>query len=152
MVVPLTVVQLMFCTADVSRCVYTSGSVAVRLSDSPRLAQKKVYFAQGDKVKPMFFSDASSEWAQFKTFELGLNYRRTNERVQLNVIPKAVLPDEEWPEKIRNYASMWCSFLVAQKQRRLTIEDPSQCPDNLPWGVKSVWDMPVMSWLTKRAA
>ena len=149
---PLTVVQLMFCTVDVSCCVYTSGSVAVRLSDTPRLAQKKIYFVQGDKVNTMFFRNVSSGWAQFKTFELGLDYRRTMERVQLNVIPKAGLTDEEWHEKIRNYLSMWCSFLITQKQRQLTIEDPTQWPDNLPWDVKSVWDMPVMIWLTKRAA
>jgi hypothetical protein len=102
-VVPLTVVQLMFCTADVSRCVYTSGSVAVRLSDTPRLAQKKIYFVQGDKVKTMFFRNASSDWAQFKTFELGLDYRRTMERVQLNVIPKSGSTLEEWHEQIRSY-------------------------------------------------
>jgi hypothetical protein len=152
MVVPLTVVQLMFCTADVSRCVYTSGSVAVRLSDSPRLAQKTIYFVQGDKVKPMFFSDASSEWAQFKTFELGLNYRRTMERVQLNVIPKAGSTVEEWHKQIRSYLSMWWTFLKTHKQRQLTIEDHTQWPDNLPWPVNNVWDMPVMIWLAKSAA
>jgi hypothetical protein len=43
MVVPLTVVQLMFYNADMSRCVKTNGSVAVRLIDSPRLAEKKVF-------------------------------------------------------------------------------------------------------------
>ena len=105
--VPLTAVQMMFLSADVSRCVHTSGSVAVRLSDSPRLAQKKIYFVQGDTVRTMFFRNASSEWAQFKTFELGLDYRRTMERVQLQVIPKSGLTLEEWHEQIRSYLSMW---------------------------------------------
>ena len=93
-VVPLKVVELMFRNADVSRCVLTSGSVAVRLDDSPNLAQMPIYFIQGDTVRCMAFIKASPMWAQLKTFELGLDYRRTMERVQLNVIPKSGLGTE----------------------------------------------------------
>ncbi len=110
-----------------------------------------IYFAQGGTMKSISFHDASSVWAQFKTFELGLDYRNTMERVQLNVIPKTGLTEEEWHEKIRMYLSMWCKFLVTQKQRQLTIEDPTRWPDNLPWAVRSVWDMSMTIWLTKRA-
>ena len=150
--VPLTVVELMFCNADVSRCVSTSGSVAVRLNDSPRLREKKIYFAQGNLVKPMFFRDVTSEWAQFKTFELGLNYQSTMERVQLNLISKQGSTVAEWHTQVRTYLSMWCTFLKTHKQRQLTIEDRTQWPDNLPWPVNTVWDMPVVIWLTKSAA
>ncbi len=38
------------------------------------------------------------------------------------------------------------------KQQQFTIEDHTQWPDNLPWPVKTVWDMPVVIWLTKNAA
>jgi hypothetical protein len=151
-VVPLTVVQLMFLNADVSRCVYTEGSVAVRLSDSTRLAEKNIYFIQGDKVRTMNFRNVSSRWAQFKTFELGLDYLHTMDRVQLNIIPKGGSTREAWHEQIRTYLSMWWTFLKTLKQRQLTIEDRTQWPDNLPWRVHTVWDMPVVIWLTKNAA
>ena len=150
--VPLTVVQLMFLNADVSRCVYTEGSVAVRLSDSTRLAEKNIYFIQGDKVRTMNFRNVSSRWAQFKTFELGLDYLHTMDRVQLNIIPKGGSTREEWHEQIRTYLSMWWAFLKTLKQRQLTIEDRTQWPDNLPWPVNAVWDMPVVIWLAKSAA
>ena len=131
----------MFLSADVSRCVYTSGSVAVRLSNSPRLAQKKIYFVQGVTVRTMFFRNGSSEWAQFKTFELGLGYRRTMERVQLQVFPKSGLTLEEWHEQIRSYLAMWWTVLNIHKQQQFTIEDHTQLLDNLPWPGKTVWDM-----------
>ena len=142
----------MFCSADVSRCVSTSGSVAVRLSDSPRLAQMPIYFVQGGTVRTMSFHEVSSVWAQFKTFELGLDYRNTMERVQLNVIPRSRLTLEEWHVKIRSYLSMWWTFLKLHKQQQFTIEDRTQWPHNLPWSVKTVGDMPVVIWLTKDAA
>ena len=145
-------VELMFCNADVSRCVSTSGSVAVRLSDSPRLAQMPIYFVQGGTVRTMSFHEVSSVWAQFKTFELGLDYRSTMERVQLNVIPRSRLTLEEWHVQIRRYLSMWLTFLKLHKQQQFTIEDRTQWPHNLPWSVKTVGDMPVVIWLTKDAA
>jgi hypothetical protein len=150
--VPLTVVELMFCNADVSRCVSTSGSVAVRLSDSPRLAQMPIYFVQGGTVRTMSFHNVSPVWAHFKTFEWGLDYRSTMERVQLNVIPRSRLTLEEWHVKIRRYLSMWLTFLKLHKQHQFTIEDRTQWPHNLPWFVKTVGDMPVVIWLTKDAA
>jgi hypothetical protein len=152
MVVPLTVVQLMFYNADMSRCVKANGSVAVRLNDSPRLAEKKVFLVKGNTLKAMLVSDVSKEWAQFMTFELGLNYLRTMVRVQLNVIPKQGSTTEEWHKQIRIYLSMWWAFIKTHKQRQLTIEDRTQWPDNLPWPVHTVWDMPVVIWLNKRAA
>ena len=150
--VPLTVVELMFCNADVSRCVSTSGSVAVRLGDSHRLAQMPIYFIQGGTVRTMAFIQVSSVWAQFKTFELGLDYRRTMERVQLNVIPKSGLGTEEWHQQIRSYHSMWLTFLKLHKHHQFTIEDRSQWPQNLPWPVRAMCDMPVVIWLTKSSA
>ena len=100
----------------------------------------------------MFFRNASSEWAQFKTFELGLDYRRAMERVQLQVIPKSGLTLEEWHEQIRSYLTRWWTFLRIHKQQQFAIEDHTQWPDNLPWPVKTVWDMPVVIWLTKNGA
>ncbi len=150
--VPLKVVELMFRNADVSRCVLTSGSVAVRLGDSPRLAQMPIYFVQGDAVRILSFHNVSSVCAQFKTFELGLDYRNTMERVQLNVIPRSRLTLEEWHVKIRSYLSMWWTCLKRHKQQQFTIEDRTQWPSNLPWSVETVGDMPVVVWLTKEAA
>ncbi len=145
-------VELMFCDADVSRCVSTSGCVAVRLSESPRLALMPIYFAQGGTVRTMSFHDVWSVWAQFKTFELGLDYRSTMERVQLNVIPRSRLTLEEWHVKIRIYLSMWLTFLKLHKHYQFTIEDRTQWPHHLPWSVKTLGDMPVVIWLTKDAA
>ena len=142
----------MFCNADVSRCVSTSGSVAVRLSDSPRLAQMPICFVQGGTARTLSFHDVSSVWAQFKTFELGLDYRRTMVRVQLDVIPKSGLGTEEWHEQIRSYHSMWWTFLNIHKQQQFTNDDHTQWPLNLPWPVRAVCDMPVVIWLTKSAA
>ena len=142
----------MFCNADVNRCVSTSGSVAVRLIDSPRLAQMPIYFVQGDTVRILSFHKFSPVWAQFKTFELGLDYLNTMVRVQLNVIPRSRLTLEEWHVKIRSYLSMWWTCLKRHKQQQFTIEDRTQWPYNLPWSVKTVGDMPVVIWLTRDAA
>ena len=72
--VPLKVVELMFRNADVSRCVLTSGSVAVRLDDSPNLAQMPIYFIQGDTVRSMAFIKVSPMWAQLKTLRTGIGF------------------------------------------------------------------------------
>ncbi len=66
-----------------------------------------INFVQGGTMRTISFHDVSSVWAQFKTFELGLDHRSTMERVQLNVIPKAGSTVEEWHKQIRNYISMW---------------------------------------------
>ena len=112
-VVPLKVAQMMFLSADARRCAATSGSVAVNLrtSSGQRLAGKTIYFVQGDNVKTWGFHNVSLEWAQFKTFELGLDYRRTMERVQLQVIPRSGLALAEWHNQIRNYLARWWEYL-----------------------------------------
>ena len=74
------------------------------------------------------------------------------ERVQLNLISKQGSTVAEWHKQIRTHLSMWCTFLKAHKQRQLTIEDRTHWPDNLPWPVNTVWDMPVVIWLAKSAA
>ena len=90
-------------------------------------------------------------WAQLKTFELGLDYRRTMLRVQLNVIPESGLGTEEWHQLIRSYHSMWWTFLKTHTQQQYTNDDHTQWPLNLPWPARAVCDMPVVIWLTKSA-
>ena len=142
----------MFLNADASRCALTSGSVAVdlRYPSGQRLVRRPIYFVQGDSVSTWGFHNASLEWAQFKTFELGLDYRRTMERVQLQVIPKLGLALAEWHEEIRSYLRSWWAFLKRHKQQQFSISDETQWPSNLPWTVNSYWDMPVVIWLTKK--
>ncbi len=99
--VPLYVAQMLLLNADASRCAFTSGSVAVdlRSPSGQRLVGRPIYFVQGDSVNTWSFRNVSSEWAQFKTFELGLDYRRTMERVKLRVTTKSRLADAEVHEE-----------------------------------------------------
>ena len=82
---------------------------------------------------------------QVKTFELGLDHRRTMERVQLQFIPQSGLTLEEWHEQIRSYLAMWWTFLKIHKHQQFTIEDRTPWPDHLPWPLNDSEHLPLVT-------
>ena len=46
------------------------------------------------------------------------------------------------------YIKMWIELIIAEKRRQMHAPD-EMWPSWIPWEVKTVWNMPIVLWLSK---
>ena len=111
-VVSLRVAEILFKNADVDRYISHEAVVCV---PARMLAGHAVYWLQGGVYKKRKVADFDPEWAQFRVFELPLNYESTMQRFSLNPLPK----QEDKPRDviIRRYLAAWWDLLLQEKRR-----------------------------------
>ena len=98
----------------------------------------------------MDLKSLDTEAVRFKVIELELNFEAKMERFQLMPLPCKGLSDEEFRNQRKEYINLLATFVEAEKRRQLNIEDASEWPQNLPWGIpKDVWSMPIVIWVKK---
>ena len=83
-----------------------------------------------------------------KTLELALNYHQRMIRYQFRTPSKGELTRPAWLEKCRRYLKMWIELIVTEKVRQLHFSR-EMWPPSPPWGVTTVYDMPIVLWLSK---
>ena len=145
-VVPLMVAKIFFQNADVDRYITQQAAVSV---PARMLEGVPVYWCQDGQCKEKRVTDFDSEWAQFRMFELPLNYEATMQRYSLNALPKP--EDKPRQEIIRGYLAAWLSLLVQEKRRQMHTRAAEAWPFTLPWQCSGLEYMPVVLWLKKGA-
>jgi hypothetical protein len=111
-VVPLRVAEMFFKNADLDRYITQEALVSIPATS---LAGIPVYFLQDGYCKPKTVADFDPDWAQFRVFELPLNYESTMQRYSLNGLPKQ--EGKPHDEIIRGYLAAWWALLVQEKRR-----------------------------------
>ena len=82
-----------------------------------------------------------------KTLELPLNFHQVMIRYQFMTPPKGPGSRPEWLQKCRRYIKLWIELIVTEKGRQM--ESPTEMWPPLPWEATTVWDMPIVLWLSK---
>jgi hypothetical protein len=111
-VVPLRVAEMFFKNADVDRYITQEAVVSVPARSLARFA---VYFFQDGQCKQKTVADFDPDWAQFRVFELPMNYESTMQRYSLNALPEQEGKPRD--EIIRGYLAAWLALLVQEKRR-----------------------------------
>ena len=132
--------------ADISVFVGQGGAVECDLEDlkHPGCA---VYFLKGNLCQTMV---ARNVWDKVhcKTLELPLNFHQVMVRYQFRTPPKGDLSREEWLNKCSRYITMWIDLIIAEKRRQMHAPN-EMWPRWMPWEAKTVWNMPIVLWLSK---
>jgi len=111
-VVPLRVAEMFFKNADVDRYITQEAVVSV---PARSLAGFAVYLFQDGQCKQKTVADFDPDWAQFRVFELPMNYESTMQRYSLNALPEQEGKPRD--EIIRGYLAAWFALLVQEKRR-----------------------------------
>ena len=85
-----------------------------------------------------------------------MNYHEKMIRYQFRVPPKTsehghALTRPEWLQKCQRYLKAWIELIYTEKMRQSQISKDMWAP-SLLWEVKSVYDMPIVLWLTTGAS
>ena len=83
------------------------------------------------------------------TLELALNYHEVMIRYQFRTPKKDLgIARQALLEKCRRYVNMWIELILADKRRQMHASREIW-PHWMPWEVNTVWDMPIVLWLSK---
>ena len=90
-----------------------------------------------------------------KVLELALNYHQRMIRYAFRIPPKIgndgqQLEDGEWLRKCRRYIETWLNLIIQEKQRQMQLPDDFWPPWPTRSEVASVYDMPMVMWLSRR--
>ena len=98
----------------------------------------------------MDLKSLDTEAVRFKVIGLQLNFEAKMERVQLMPLPCKRSSDAEFRNQRKEYNNLLATVVEAEKRRQMNVEDTSEWPQNLPWGIpKDVWSMPIVIWIKK---
>ena len=98
----------------------------------------------------MDLKSLDKEAVRFKVIELQLNFEAKMERFQLMPLPSRGLNETECRNQRTAYNKLLATVVEAEKRRQMNVEDTSEWPQNLTWGIpKDVWSMPIVIWIKK---
>ena len=113
-----------------------------------RHPQHKVHFLKLPHAQVLELEKVNESKMHCKTLELALNYHQRMIRYQFRTPSKGELTRPAWLEKCRRYLKMWIELIITEKVRQLHFS-PEMWPPSPPWGVRDVYDMPIVLWLSK---
>ena len=131
--------------ADMSVFVGQGGAVHCQV-DQLRAPDCPVYFLKG-RLGPAMQLENVQRNVHCKTLEMPLNFHQVMIRYQFMTPPKGPGSRTEWLQKCRRYIKLWIELIITEKGRQM--ESPTEMWPPLPWEAKTVWDMPIVLWLSK---
>ena len=114
--------------------------------------EHQVHFLRRDS-QVLELKDVNESKVHCKTLELALNYHQRMIRYQFRTPSRksedgCELTKDEWLAKCKRYLKMWIQLIYTEKVRQLRFAK-DMWPPSLSWGVTTVYDMPIVLWLSK---
>ena len=103
-----------------------------------RLSDQQVFFLHNGAHVVKDLKSLDTEAVRFKTIELELNFETKMERIQLMPLPCRGLSEADFRNQRKEYNKLLAIVVEAEKRRQMNIEDASEWPQNLPWGLSYV--------------
>ena len=100
-------------------------------------------------------ANVQPDWIHCKSLELALNYHERMIRFAFHIPPKngndgQQLDDGEWLQKCSRYIHKWIHLIVQEKKGQMQLPDDFWPPWPTRSEVASVYDMPMVMWLSRR--
>ena len=115
--------------------------------DQLRAPDCPVYFLKG-RLSEMQLENVQSN-VHCKTLELPLNFHQVMVRYQFRTPGKERgMRRGEWLKKCSRYIKQWIELIIAEKGRQMQAPN-EMWPHWMPWEATTVWDMPIVLWLSK---
>jgi len=114
--------------------------------------EQQVHFLRPDP-QVLELKDVNESKVHCKTLELALSYHQKMIRYQIRTPSRRSedgreLTRPEWLAKCKRYLKNWMELIYTEKVRQLRFAK-DMWPPSLPWGVTTVYDMPIVLWLSK---